>query len=532
MTETLDYLRTFAAFPFALRRFNARPRLTLDAAERTIRERMQRREENFLTLVERGVFASPSSPYLALFREAGCESGDVRALIKDRGLDEALKALRDAGVYVKFEEFKGRKPIKRGRLELPVRGRDFDNPLPRRDLMMSTGGTTGAAHSVAIDLDNLADRAVHRLVVLAAHGVDKAPVATLGGAFPSLSLRGMIYGAYVGNIPERWFSPFGMRDSRQWVKYAFGTYYLISMMRLSGLRVPFPQYATPDQPLEIVRWAAQAVKNHGKCLIRTTVSQGARLGLTAQGAGIDLTGTTFTGAGEPPTPMKVEQMTRAGARYVTTYGSADAGMIGQACARSTDASDVHVFKDAFALTTHPHHVERFDVTVPAFSVTSLLPSTAKLLINVELDDYGIVEERSCGCPLEAYGYSTHVRQIRSYSKLTGEGVTLIGSEVQRVLEEELPRHFGGTPLDYQLLEDEDETGLTRLYLLVHPRLSIADEAAVARAMLDGLARSSPMADAARIVWQNLQTIRVKREEPIWSSRGKLLPLHIRRIARG
>ena len=32
MTETLDYLRTFAAFPAALRRFNARPRLALDAA--------------------------------------------------------------------------------------------------------------------------------------------------------------------------------------------------------------------------------------------------------------------------------------------------------------------------------------------------------------------------------------------------------------------------------------------------------------------------------------------------------------------
>jgi len=531
MNETLDYLRTFAAFPRALHRFTQRPRLTVAAAEAIIRARMVQRETNFLRLVEHGVFGWPVSPYLPLFRQAGCEFGDVQRLMQDKGLDGALLDLRAAGVYVEFEEFKGRRPIRRGHVDLPVTGGSFDNPLAKRDLMTTTGGTTGAAHNVAVDLDNIADRAVHRLVVLAAHGVDKAPVASWGGILPAPSLRSMFYGAYVGNLAERWFSPFGLRDSRRWPKYALATYYVIACMRLSGLRVPFPEFVRPDQALVIARWAAETARRRGGCVVRTTVSQGARLGVVAQEAGFDLAGATFVGAGEPPTPAKVAQMTRAGARYVPTYGMSDAGMLGMGCARPLDVTDVHLFKDAFHLTTHPHRVESLDTTVPALQLTSLLPSSSKLLINVCLDDYGSVEERSCGCALEALGYSTHVRQVRSYSKLTGEGVTLIGNEVLRVLDEVLPARFGGTPLDYQLLEEEDERGFTRLYVLVHPRLAIADESAVAAALLDGLARSSPMADAARIIWQNAHTIQVRREEPVWTARGKLLPLRLKRPTR-
>jgi len=88
-----------------------------------------------------------------------------------------------------------------------------------------------------------------------------------------------------------------------------------------------------------------------------------------------------------------------------------------------------------------------DITVDAFHFTTLLPTARKLLLNVESDDYGVVETRSCGGPLESYGYTEHLRQIRSFRKLTGEGVTLVGSEMLRILEEVLPARFGGSPLD-------------------------------------------------------------------------------------
>jgi hypothetical protein len=166
--------------------------------------------------------------------------------------------------------------------------------------------------------------------------------------------------------------------------------------------------------------------------------------------------------------------------------------------------------------------------VPAFNLTPLLPTASKVLLNVQMDDYGIVEERRCGCELETYGYTTHLRQIRSYGKLVGEGVTLIGNELLHILEEVLPARFGGTPLDYQMVEREDEQGLTRLFVLIHPRLEIADEQQVVETILNALSEASRMADAARTVWQQMQTIRVERAEPMVTARGKLLPLHIER----
>jgi hypothetical protein len=98
----------------------------------------------------------------------------------------------------------------------------------------------------------------------------------------------------------------------------------------------------------------------------------------------------------------------------------------------------------------------------------------------------------------------------------------------RILEQVLPARFGGNSLDYQMMEEEDERGFTSLYLLIHPRVKIEDEHAVIEVVLNGLRQSSPMADAARTVWQNAQSIRIKRQEPVWTAGGKLLPLHIQR----
>ena len=80
MSENLEYLRMFLRFPFSLRRF-LRHRLTLDDARRLAKDRMAHREENFLRLIERAVFAYPRSPYLALLKMSGCELGDLRALV-------------------------------------------------------------------------------------------------------------------------------------------------------------------------------------------------------------------------------------------------------------------------------------------------------------------------------------------------------------------------------------------------------------------------------------------------------------------
>jgi hypothetical protein len=527
VNETLAYLKTFAQLPFALHRF-ARHTLTLEAAEHIVRERMEHRDERFLRIAERSIYDHPASPYLALLETAGCELGDLQEMVRRKGLEGTLRALREAGVYVTYEEFKGRKPIVRNGKEIQVTPWDFDNPFAQRHFAFQTGGSTGTASRVAVDVDQMAARAPCQMLGFAAHGVLGVPSAAWGGILPHSKIGSMLRRAHIGQLPERWFSPIGWRDSKHWLKYGVATGYITLCMRLCGIRVPLPQVVRADRALVVARWVAETLKTHGRCLLYTQISYAVRVCLAAREAGLDLRGATIKAGGEPATPAKVRQMQRAGVHYISSYGMTEAGSIGFGCAQPLDGSDVHLFKDAYALFTHPHNLEGTGITVPAFNLTTLLPTAPKLMLNMEMDDYGIIEERHCGCELETHGYTTHLRQIRSYSKLTGEGATLIGTEMVRILEEVLPARFGGSPFDYQMMEAEDGQGFTRLYLVISPRVGTLDESAVIQVMLDALGQSSPMADAARTMWQHADTIRIQRTEPTWTSRGKLLPLHIQR----
>jgi hypothetical protein len=489
---------------------------------------MEGRRERFLNMLARSVYDYPASPYLRLLEAAGCELGDLRQMSKQRGLEGTLRALREAGVYVTFEEFKGRKPIMRNGTEILVTPRDFDNPFVERHFALETGASTGVAAKVYVDLEQMAARAPAQMLTLAAHGVLGVPTAEWGGILPHGKVGAMLRRAYIGQLPEVWFSPIGWRDSRYWVKYGAATCYLVLWMRLLGLRVPLPEVVRVDQALVIARWMGEVLESNERCLLNAQVSRGVRVCLAAQEAGIDLSGAAIKGGGEPATRAKVRQMERAGARYISNYGMTEAGSIASGCARPIDGSDVHLFKDAYALIAYPHTVDGTGLTVPAFNLTTLLPTAPKLMLNVQIDDYGIIEERQCGCDLDSYGYTTHLRQIRSYSKLTGEGVTLVGTEMEHILQEVLPSRFGGSPLDYQVMEREDELGFTRLYLVISPRVAIADESTVIEVLLNALGRSSPPADAARAVWEQAQTIQVKRMDPIWTGRAKLMPLHTER----
>jgi hypothetical protein len=117
--------------------------------------------------------------------------------------------------------------------------------------------------------------------------------------------------------------------------------------------------------------------------------------------------------------------------------------------------------------------------------------------------------------------------VRSFKKLTAEGVTLVGSDMERVIESVLPGRFGGSALDYQLAEEEDAQGYTRIVIRASPRLQIADEGAVVSAVLEGLRAASISADLAGRLWNQAGAIVVRREEPRLGGGGKLMPLHLR-----
>ena len=501
--------------------------ISLEEAQALVQRRLAERETNFLRLVERGIFGYPKSPYLPLLKLAGCALEDMRQMVRASGLEDTLRALREVGVYVTFEEFKGRTPIVRDGQVIPVRAQDFDNPYLSHYYQSETGGSTGAGTRVNTDLDDLAAQAPYLMLTWDAHNVLSIPTALWRGILPDGSgLNNILRAVRFGQVPQKWFSHIAARDWRYPLRYRLATYGTVVMGRLCGVPIPWPETVSLDQAHVVARWAAETLQTHGACLILTQVSRALRVCLAAQEAGWDLTGATFTVGGEPPTPAKIQAITRTGARCFPTYTFAEAGRLGMGCGRPVDDNDLHFLKDAFALIQYPRQVPGSDYTVPAFHFTSLLPTASKLMLNVETDDYGVVETRACGCPLETYGFTEHLRHIRSFQKLTGEGVTLVGSDMVHILEAVLPARFGGSPLDYQLLEEEDEQGFTRLHLIVSPKIALPDETAVITVVLKALGQGSIAADAAQAIWNQARTLRVKRMEPIWTARGKLLPLHL------
>jgi hypothetical protein len=519
-------LKMYGRFAWGLRGF-LRHTITLEEAKAIVQKRIAERETNFLRLLERGIFGYPKSPYLPLLKLAQVEFGDIRATVRSKGLENTLRALREAGVCISFEEFKGRQPIVRSGQAFSVIPSDFDNPHLSHYYQAQTGGTTGAGTRVAVDLDHIAAQAPATMLAYDAHGALNVPTAVWYGVLPDSSgTVAILYSARLGNIPQKWFSPITSRDLKPALKYRLAHQGTIIMGRLLGVPLPSPEPVDLNDAIVLARWASRVLKTTGACLIRAGVSMALRVCLAAREEGLDLAGAKIMGGGEPPTPAKVREITRSGARWIPSYFFTEAGRVGTGCVHSDYGDDMHFLKDALALIQHPRQVPGSDMTVSAFHFTTLLSTTPKIMLNVESDDYGIIETRSCGCPLEGYGLTEHLREIRSFRKLTGEGVTLVGNEMVRILEEVLPSRFGGSPLDYQMLEEEDELGFTRVFLLVSPRIKIANEAAVIETVLDALRHSSDAADIARAIWSQAGTLRVKRMEPVWTTRGKLMPLHL------
>jgi hypothetical protein len=244
--------------------------------------------------------------------------------------------------------------------------------------------------------------------------------------------------------------------------------------------------------------------------------------LAALDLGIDLRGAVFSGGGETPTAAKVAPIAAAGARYMPTYYLSEIGAVGLACAEPRDATDVHAIEDCVAIVQLEAAAGDVGRRAGPLLYTTLLPTAPKLMLNVDSGDRGVCEERACSCALGEAGYRRHLRAVHSHARLTGEGMTLLAGDVIRVIEEELPARFGGSPLDYQLVEEETESGFTRLALLVHPRVVIADERSVVAVVFDALARGGAGSSLAAAVWQRAQALTVRREAPRLSAQGKFV----------
>src|SRR4029450_14013666 len=95
----LQDARTYPRLVGGLRRFLRDP-MTIDECRRVVQEAVAGREQSFLRLLERAVYANPRSPYLALLSHAGAQLEDVARLVDSEGLEGALDRLHDAGVHL------------------------------------------------------------------------------------------------------------------------------------------------------------------------------------------------------------------------------------------------------------------------------------------------------------------------------------------------------------------------------------------------------------------------------------------------
>lgn len=522
LSQAFTYARFLRGFPRYLR-----SALTLEEARAALQERLERRAEHLVDMAERVFFGLASSPYLPLLEQAGCSFADFRASVADLGVEPTLHRLREAGVYFTFEEYKGRVPVVRGGREIPVSEGRFDNPFLTHFFRTSTGGSTGRPTRTSADLVHMEVQSQYRMLLLETHGLLDVPFSVWRPALPSGSgLNNILRQARMGRPVDRWFTPLVPGDYAPEFKYKLATEGAVLAGRACGVSFVRPEPVPLDGAVSIARYLADTVRTQGGACLSTTVSCGLRVALAARSARVDLSGACLLVAGEPPTEAKVRGMEASGASVLSDYGAAETGRIALGCAHPDHFTDMHLTTDTVAVVPFPRLVPDSGETVAALNITSLVPTMPKLFLNQELDDFAEMEERECGCPLGELGLHTHIRRVRSFRKLVSEGVTLIGSDMVRILEEVLPSRFGGSPLDYQLVEDEDERGFTRLSLHVHPQVHLEREQDVVEVMLGALGRTSVAADMARAYWAAARSFRIVREAPQVSTRGKQASLRV------
>src|SRR5262249_21736865 len=124
------------------------------------------------------------------------------------------------------------------------------------------------------------------------------------------------------------------------------------------------------------------------------------------------------------------------------------------------------------------------------------------------------------------GLDQHLSRIRSFEKLSSEGLTFIQADLLAVLEQVLPSRFGGSSTDYQVLEQEQADGILRLSLLVDPSIGAVDEAALLRVFVHALSATHDWGPRFTAFLEQTGSIRVERRRPLATPAGKILPFHI------
>jgi len=516
-------------FAWGLRGFLKEP-VTLEQGRELIRQRLQNREQNLLEMMKRAIYDNAASPYLKLLELAGCEYGDFEKMVRSDGIESTLRKLYESGVYLSIEEFKGKKEVIRSGKVFRFKESDFNNPFLASYFEASSSASRSAGTTVMMNLDRFSYQANHAAAAFAARGILGSPILLWMPILPSgAGLVAVLWAAKMSNLPRRWFSPVEARVIKPALAKRLATYYVVYASRLFGAAFPKPEYLSLEQVHKVTDYLAEILKEGRGCVLWTFANSAVRVCQAARERQLELSGVTFILGGEPLTPAKMKEIGAAGAKALNLYVAVEVGLIGFGCAGQTAASDdIHHCKDLSAVIQHRREVSSGGVSVDAFLFTSLLPKAPKILLNVENGDYGVIETRQCGCQLEEIGLTDHIYNIRSFDKLTGEGMTFVGTDILRIIEEILPAKFGGASTDYQMVEEEDEQGYTSLSLSVSPEVGAIDEGKLIKTILSELRKGNDTQRMMTEMWSQAEMLQVKRQRPFVTAAGKLLPLHIQK----
>jgi hypothetical protein len=523
-----DRGKMYLRFAFGMKNF-LKETITLEKSKEIIRQRLNDRGKNLLTIVKRTIYENAASPYLKLLKLAGCEYGDFERLVHSAGVEPTLMKLREEGVYLSYEEYKTGREVSRGSKTFRFKESDFDNPFVMGHLETRSGGSRSPGTRTILDFDYLTyGRAVYSLCVLDATRALNNPKILWEPIMPGNGPRQLLTYAKIGQPFMRWFSTVSEKRIRPSLKNRLATGYIVYVGRMCGARMPAPEYVPIDEACRVARVVSETIKRHGNCWVHTAPSNALRICEGAKEKALDISGIKFDVGGEPLTRVKRQEIESAGASVCPRYVFVEGGFVGYGCLNPSAPDDMHLIKDALAVIQHERAVAHAEVSVNAFLFTSLLLCAPKILLNVENGDCGVIEKRKCGCSLEGLGFTEHIQEVRGFDKLSGIGMTFLGSNLVQILEEVLPGKFGGSPIDYQMVEEEDEAGHTRLTVNVNPAVGKIDENRLIQTVLAELGKGKDTGRMMANVWWQANVLRVKRVRPYTTSLGKLLPLHIQK----
>ena len=515
-------LRLAAALPKFFR-----DRITLQQAEERTKRLLDRRAEIFLEVVRSEIYGRMRSPYLPLLRDAGCEFSDLETSINRHGLEDTLAKLAGAGVYLTSDEYKGKKEVMRGRLSFRVSPSDFERREVSAGITTESSGSRNLPVKTFSSLESITLWAEGTATFYAAHDLFSC-VHALYEPVLAGRMHFVLINAKLGVPMDRWFAlkvpaHGGLED-----RYHYLNARVVGLMgNWFDRGIARPEYQDPGDLKPIMDWTLKNRREGKRCCIVTVVSNAARIARKALEAGISLEHLTLAASGEPLTQAKKRVMEEAGARIAVRYGPG--GLYGAAlgCGDPRFLDEMHVPLSMFTFVANPRTLDYGGSLIHPLMQTTTHPVAPRLLLNVENGDYASIIARDCGCRLEKIGFTQHIHTVRSFEKMTGEGMNYSGSDLFELLEEVIPSEFGGGPGDYQLVEEEDDRAQTRLTLLVHPDVGELNEEQLLSRLQHGLAQGSRSHRFMSKIWLDADSFRIRREAPYASARGKILPLHIK-----